>query len=98
MIDHLDDLESDFSAIHRVDDIHALDGPRFMRMAWRISTYGGVMAMRLREQEAEAHPAVVEPRQAPTPAPRPSATPSGVKPFAAAAATFPDIFDTRRAV
>lgn len=53
MIAHLDDLESDFSRFHRVDDVWRMDGPRFMRMAWRIEAYGGVMALRRREQFPE---------------------------------------------
>lgn len=47
MIDHLGDLESDFSVFHRVGDIYDLDGPRFFRMAWRLPAYGGVMAARV---------------------------------------------------
>lgn len=43
---HLEDLESDFSRFHRVDNIWAIDGPRFMRMAMRLEAYGGVMTMR----------------------------------------------------
>lgn len=50
VLDHLDDLESDFSAIHRVADIHALEGPRFFRMAHRINAYEGVMKMRAEEE------------------------------------------------
>ena len=56
MLDYLDDLESDFSRFHRIDDIYQLDGPRFFRMAWRISAYGGVMSMRLDAQQREAQP------------------------------------------
>lgn len=62
MIDYLDDLESDFSRFHRIDDIYELDGPRFMRLAWRISVYGGVMALRVQNQEPATETA------APTPA------------------------------
>ena len=50
VLDHMEDLESDFSAIHRIDDITSLDGPRFLRMALRIFAYDGVMAARLREE------------------------------------------------
>lgn len=66
MIDYLADLESDFSRFHRVDDIHELDGPRFFRMAWRISAYGGVMAMRLEAQQHDAGPYPAETDRAPT--------------------------------
>jgi hypothetical protein len=48
---HLADLESDFSAIHRIDDMYALDGPTFMRMAFRLPVYQGVMRQRLLLQD-----------------------------------------------
>lgn len=53
MTDYLADLESDFSRYHGIDDMYAMDGPRFMRFAWRISVYGGVMALRINTQEPE---------------------------------------------
>lgn len=43
MLDYLDDLSSDFSAIHRVDDIYALDGAKFFNLANRVVAYPGVM-------------------------------------------------------
>lgn len=46
LLDYVDDLESDFSAIHRVDDIYAMDAPRFFRLAVRLTAYEGVMAAR----------------------------------------------------
>lgn len=57
VLDHMDDLESDFSVFHRVEDITALDGPRFFRLAHRIFAYAGVMAARLAEQEKDRSPA-----------------------------------------
>jgi hypothetical protein len=52
---HLDDLASDFSAIHRVPDITALSGRAFLRLAHRLTAYQGVMRERftalMREQE-----------------------------------------------
>lgn len=51
MLDHLSDLESDFSRFHGVTDMLALDGPRFFRLAWRIACYGdGVMSRRIAAQ------------------------------------------------
>lgn len=46
VIDHVDDLESDFSVFHRVDDLHALPAARFFRLAARIFAYEGVMTAR----------------------------------------------------
>lgn len=47
MVDHLEDLESDFSAFHRCDDPFSLPGPEFFRKAQRIGAYSGVMAARI---------------------------------------------------
>lgn len=54
VLDHLEDLESDFSVFHRVDDIYQMDGPRFFSRAARIFAYDGVMTARaLAEQEKQ---------------------------------------------
>jgi hypothetical protein len=47
VVDFLPDLESDFSVFHRVDDMRALDGPRFFRLATRLPFYEGAMRMRV---------------------------------------------------
>lgn len=47
MVDHLEDIESDFSVFHRVVDPLALPGPEFFRKAHRLSAYSGVLAARL---------------------------------------------------
>jgi hypothetical protein len=44
---------SDFSVFHRVDDITTLPGPVFCRMAWRLASYQGVMAIRVAEARGE---------------------------------------------
>lgn len=44
----MDDLDSDFSAIHRVDDYRTLPGPRFFSLAMRLAAYPGVMRARVR--------------------------------------------------
>jgi hypothetical protein len=65
---HLDDLQSDFSAIHRIDDMYALDGPTFMRLAFRLPVYQGVMRQRLLLQEHDTttprHQSATTPHQA----------------------------------
>lgn len=43
----LDDLESDFSVFHRVDDMYALPAPKFFRQASRLFAYDGVLRRRL---------------------------------------------------
>lgn len=51
LTDYLPDLESDFSAIHRVDDIYSMDAPRFFRFAVRLTAYEGVLAARRMQEE-----------------------------------------------
>ena len=53
--EYLDDLASDFSAIHGIRDIGSIPGRVFFRLAFRLTAYQGVMRERvtalLREQE-----------------------------------------------
>lgn len=51
VVDHLDDLESDFSAIHHVPDMLALPGPKFFRLASRMVAYRGVMRARVQAEQ-----------------------------------------------
>lgn len=51
VVDHLEDIESDFSAFHRVDDPLSLPGPEFFRKAIRLSAYSGVMAIRVHDAQ-----------------------------------------------
>ncbi|MFJ9771240.1 hypothetical protein ACIRVF_08345 [Kitasatospora sp. NPDC101157] len=53
MLDHLDDLASDFSVFHRIADITLLDGPTFFRLAWRMPAYEGVMRVRATAQQGD---------------------------------------------
>lgn len=46
MLDHVDDIASDMSVFHRIDDVTTLDGPTFFRLAWRLPAYTGVMQAR----------------------------------------------------
>lgn len=43
MLDHLDDIESDLSAIHRIDDMWSMEAGRFFRFARRLPAYKGAM-------------------------------------------------------
>jgi hypothetical protein len=52
VLDHLEDIESDFSVFHRIDDPWSMPGPKFFRFALRLPAYAGVMAARvMAEQE-----------------------------------------------
>ncbi|MGW3196351.1 hypothetical protein ACWDBD_17530 [Streptomyces sp. NPDC001118] len=64
MLDYLDDIASDMSVFHRIDDVTALDGPTFFKLAWRLPAYTGVMQARaLAESEpsSPAQPATQQP-------------------------------------
>lgn len=58
MLDHIDDIESDMSAIHRIGpadlwaDDYPLDARTFFKLARRLFAYKGVMRLRA---EKEAH-------------------------------------------
>lgn len=56
----LDDIASDMSVFHRVDDITTLDGPTLMRLAWRLPAYEGAMRSRVMAEQEE-HPAAAPP-------------------------------------
>lgn len=58
MVDHLDDLESDFSVFHRVDDMYSMPARRFVSLANRLPAYQGVMTIRAEEQADRSAPAV----------------------------------------
>lgn len=69
MLGALDDVESDLSRFHRIDDMYAMASPRFFRFANRLIYYEGAVraammryAATLQEQpalEAPAAPAAV---------------------------------------
>jgi hypothetical protein len=60
VLDYLPDLEADFLAFYGVDDMLALPGPRFLRLASRTVAYEGVMRARAQalmdaEQAEDTH-------------------------------------------
>lgn len=62
------------SAFHRVDDVYAMPGPRFFRLAWRLPCYRGVMRERVLAGQREdgagrASPRPVQPEQSQAAAP-----------------------------
>lgn len=58
ILDHLDDIESDLSAVHRVDDMWSLPAGRFARLAERLWHYPGVMRSWVVQQQAAIEPGV----------------------------------------
>lgn len=67
-LDYAEDIESDLSAIHRIDDPMTISGPRYFMLALRLTAYTGVMQARAekvrqderqdeREGVSEAHTA-----------------------------------------
>ncbi len=66
MLDHLDDLASDLSAVHGITDMGALPGPVFFKLAHRVAAYPGVMQHLVAGQSQGAR--VDPPPAAPQPA------------------------------
>ena len=63
--DYIADLESDLSAVHRIDDMWSMPGPKFLRLAVRTVAYRGVMQARAQAlidaDSAEAAPVASAP-------------------------------------
>lgn len=53
MLDFWDEIESDLSVFHRVDDWRTLSGPRLLRLARLLGCYGGAVQTRLASERAE---------------------------------------------
>jgi hypothetical protein len=53
VLNYLDDIESDLSAIHRIDNMWSMNGPRFFRFAYRLPAYQGAMRARAETQAME---------------------------------------------
>lgn len=51
--EHVADLDADFLAIYGIDDMLSLPAARWLRLAYRVSAYEGVMAARLRTLQEE---------------------------------------------
>lgn len=51
---YLDDIRSDFSVLHRIEDIEQLPAPRFFAYCHRLQQYPGAMAAVVRRQRARA--------------------------------------------
>lgn len=63
-----DDVESDLSAYHRIEDPQRLAGWRLMKLAARLHAYGGAVAFRLKQFEADSRqPVDADPEPAPLP-------------------------------
>jgi hypothetical protein len=43
----MDEVESDFSVFHRVDDVHQLESSRFFKLAERLPFYQGAVRGRM---------------------------------------------------
>lgn len=51
VLDHLEDIESDLSVFHRIEDPWSMPGPKFFRFALRLPAYAGVMAARVAAEQ-----------------------------------------------
>lgn len=66
VLDHLADLEADFLAWYRIDNLEQMESAKFFRLAERVAAYDGVMRARVL-QEAEQQKKRPRPRGATTP-------------------------------
>lgn len=66
---YLDDIASDMSVFHRVDDITAMPARRFFKLVVRLSAYEGMMRVRAIEADQESQPAPSSQPQGNWPAP-----------------------------
>lgn len=78
MTEHEADIESDLSAFHRVDDPMTLDGPRYFRLAFRLTAYAGVLAAKAYAESREERNGASEAYSAAPTASAPSARASHV--------------------
>lgn len=52
-LEYEEDIASDLSAFHRVDDPMTLDGPRYFSLAARLPAYAGILQARVVAEERE---------------------------------------------
>jgi hypothetical protein len=77
-VDYEEDIASDLSAFHRIDDPMTIDGPRYFSLAKRLPAYRGVMYVRAAALRDEGEsPASGARSAAPAPS-RPSVIPDDV--------------------
>jgi len=53
VLDKLDDIASDLSAFHRIDDYRDMDSARFFMLALRLPAYRGVCRARIEGEQAK---------------------------------------------
>lgn len=53
MNDHLEDIRSDMSALHRVDDLEAMPASRFFAFVDRLPAYQGVLRARAEKEQQD---------------------------------------------
>lgn len=75
MLDDLEEIESDLSVLHRIDDMGAMPARRFWRLVAHLESYGGAVAVKHRS--ARPDPRQEGPPMPPTP---PAPTPAPVSP------------------
>lgn len=51
VLDHLDDLETDFRVFYRIDDFEQIPSTQFLKYAYRVSAYNGVVAAKMMQQQ-----------------------------------------------
>jgi hypothetical protein len=87
-LEHLDDIESDLSAHHRVDDVYSMESRKYFKFAARLHGYRGIMRFRYEqlaaeEQEKGKSPTPPTPKQQQQPNRPPTSKETGPKTGAA---------------
>lgn len=86
-------MESDFSAIHQVRDVHALTGRRFFTWAVRLPAYPGVLQVRVQAKVDDSAKVTQEHPEAP---PLPLEVARMQSGFAGDGHQFPPVFEKLR--
>lgn len=84
--DFLDDIESDWSAIHRISDIRRLSGPRFFAWTMRLFAYPGALQARATVEQAEQ-------QEQPEPQPEPDVPLAARPAYAGDGYRYPPVFE-----
>lgn len=61
IFEHLEDIRSDLSVFHRVDDLESMRVDRFLSFAFRLPHYQGAMRNFVLRELADNEPAAAEP-------------------------------------
>jgi hypothetical protein len=56
MVDYRDEIDSDLSVFHRIDDPQGIPSSRYFRLAWHLASYDGAVAAAIRAEHQQDEP------------------------------------------